>query len=342
MRAAVLEEFDKYPIIRDVKMPEINSSNEIIIKVAGAGICRTDIHEMEGNLKERTKLPLILGHENTGYVYKVGSGINTIKIGDPVILFPYITCGKCEECRKGNDMFCTDNPYMPGIDANGGYAEYLKTNIRTVVKLPDIPLNELENMAPLADAGITVYHAIKKVKNLILPTSTCAIIGIGGLGHIAIQILKLFGAGRIIAIDISSEKLRLAEKYGADVSINISGKTQSEILEMLYKEKIDVVFDLVGDHGTTDLAIKIVKNQGTVVLVGYGGNFNVNSFDMIIREINIIGSLTGTYPEFLELINLYLNKKIFVESEIFKLNDVKLALERLKSGKINGRGIIIP
>ena len=345
MKACVLEKYGEYPIYKDVNAPEIEEDDDIIIKVAGVGVCRTDIHEIFGNLKDRTRLPLILGHENTGYVYDFGSKVHNISKNDPVILFPYITKGYCLNCRKGNDMFCTEDPYMPGIDANGGYAEFMKTKIRAVVSLPkSIKNDDLINMAPLADAGITAYHAIKKVYPLIIPDSTVIVFGVGGLGHIAIQIIKSMTAAKIIAIDISQEKLELAKKYGADFTLLLSNNHDiiKECMKFTHNNGADIVFDFVGENNSTEYSIKLVKNQGTVVVVGYGGTFKESTFDLIIREINIIGSLTGTYSEFTELIQMYLDGKIKVETQRFNLREAAKADELLKNGKIQGRAVLVP
>ncbi len=214
MKAGRLFEFNKPVRIVDVDDPKILEPWDVIVRIGGAGICRTDLHiqkEGEGKLA----LPYTLGHENSGWVEEVGPAVKDLSKGEPVILHPSATCGFCRACREGNDMYCA-NRRSPGLDGttNGGYAELLRISARSVIKLPKgtdpVPL------APFADAGITAYHAVKKISSLVTPMSSIAVIGIGGLGHFAVQLLNVMTNAKVIGLDIAEDRLKFAKSMGAD------------------------------------------------------------------------------------------------------------------------------
>ncbi|MBV9544691.1 MAG: alcohol dehydrogenase catalytic domain-containing protein [Chloroflexi bacterium] len=189
MKAVRLFQIDQPPRLVDVPEPTISGPMDVIVRIAGAGVCRTDLHLVQGVFDAiRGKLPFTLGHENAGWIQAVGTGVSNLAPGDPVILHPQPSCGLCAACRAGNDMHCTGGSFFPGFDGtDGGYAEYLRTSARAVVKLA--PGTDPASLAPFADAGITAYHAVKKVLPRISPGTTVAVVGIGGLGHFGVQIL---------------------------------------------------------------------------------------------------------------------------------------------------------
>ncbi|MGC8622255.1 MAG: NAD(P)-dependent alcohol dehydrogenase [Caldisphaera sp.] len=345
MKAAILFKYNEDLIYQDYPKPVISEKDDVIIKIIGAGVCRTDIHEKNGEFKDKLKLPLIMGHENVGYIDNIEDNSLGLIKGIPVLVFPYVTSGYCLNCRKGNDMFCTEKPYMPGFDTDGGYAEYLKTKIRALLVLPTtLSREKLIKMAPLADAGITAYHAIKRISNHISPGSYVAIIGAGGgIGHIALQMLKSMTPAKIIALDKNDKGIKLAEKLGADFSVE-SGKDGGlkSIFEITKGVGADIVLDLVGEGDVTNIAIKMTKKQGILSIVGYGGSFTESTFDIINREITIMGNLTGTYSEFQEMVDLYLEGKLTIEGPVYQLRDANKALEDLSSNKYIGRAILVP
>ena len=159
-----------------------------------------------------TPLPYILGHENAGWVHEVGSAVTNVAVGDTVILHPTPTCGLCHACRAGDDMHCENNTF-PGLSTDGGMAEYLLTTARACVKLD--PKTQPQDVAALADAGITAYHAVRKALPLLYPGTTAVVIGAGGLGHIGVQCLAALSATRIIVVDRNPDALKLAEQLGA-------------------------------------------------------------------------------------------------------------------------------
>ena len=194
MKAAVLTSYDTslsrpdFVVYQDVPEPKIAGPSDIIVRVGGAGVCRTDLHVIEGLWRDRVSvtLPYIMGHENAGWVEAIGSSVETVKVGDPVICHPLLSKGEALAARRGNDMHA--GGAFPGIDSNGGYAELLKTAERAVIKLP-LTLAP-KDVAPYADAGLTAYHAAKKAARHLLPGDFVVAIGAGGLGHIGIQVLR--------------------------------------------------------------------------------------------------------------------------------------------------------
>ncbi|RVC46223.1 NAD(P)-dependent alcohol dehydrogenase, partial [Mesorhizobium sp. M4A.F.Ca.ET.090.04.2.1] len=193
MKAARLYEYDPHMNVKlkieDVVAPTITAPDEVIVRVGAAGLCRTDLHIIEGVWKptmdpDGSLLPYIMGHENAGWVEEVGSGVRSVKRGDAVICHPFRSCGICLNCRHGEDMYC-DNGQFPGLGMNGGFAEYFITSERSLIKL-NANVTPIE-VAPLADAGITAYRAAKRAAKLLRPGSYCVLLGIGGLGHIALQ-----------------------------------------------------------------------------------------------------------------------------------------------------------
>src|SRR5699024_2660866 len=172
----------------EVPEPVVTGPLDVLVEVGAAGLCRTDLHVIEGQWADKMNvtLPYVIGHENAGWVREVGSAVTNVAPGDPVILHPLVTCGLCRACRDGDDVHC-EQSFFPGIDTDGGYADYLKTNARAVVKL-DSGL-EPSDVAALADAGLTAYHAVAKAARTLRPSDHVVVIGAGGLGHIGVQVL---------------------------------------------------------------------------------------------------------------------------------------------------------
>ena len=248
MKAVRLHKFHEMPVIDEVPEPEISGALDVIVKIGGAGVCRTDLHIMEGQWDAAmgTPLPYILGHENAGWVHAVGSGVTNVAVGDTVILHPLVTCGLCRPCRAGDDMHCENNAF-PGLSRDGGMAEYLLTSARACVKLD--PSTRPEDVAALADAGITAYHAVRKAIPLLYPGTTAVVMGAGGLGHIGVQCLSALTATRIIVADRHPEALKLAEQLGADHSVVCDGNQVEAVKDLTGGRGAHVVLDFVAEQG---------------------------------------------------------------------------------------------
>src|ERR671939_32143 len=200
MKAARLHAYHEALKVEQIDEPKITGPFDVIVKIGAAGLCRTDLHIQEGQWAEKSgvALPYVPGHENAGWVHEVGSGVTNVEVGDTVIVHPYISCGLCRPCRRGDDMHCLSGSF-PGIDRDGGFAELLQTSARSVVKLD--PSLEPASIAALADAGLTAIHAVKKAIPILGAGTKAVVIGAGGLGHIGIQCLRALTATEIIVTD---------------------------------------------------------------------------------------------------------------------------------------------
>ena len=232
--------------IEEVPEPTISGPFDVIVKVGGAGVCRTDLHIIEGQWDSRAgiSLPYTLGHENAGWVHEIGSGVSNVAVGDTVILHPTPTCGLCRACRAGDDMHCLEGSF-PGINRDGGFAELLLTSARSVVKLD--PSLEPASIAALADAGLTAIHAVKKAIPVLGAGTKAVVIGAGGLGHIGIQSLVAITSARIIVVDRNPEALEFAKTIGADHGVVGDGTQVDQVKELTGGDGAEVVLDFVAD-----------------------------------------------------------------------------------------------
>ena len=350
MKAQVLNKYDDklttehWVNLENVEDPKIEKATDVIVRIGGAGVCRTDLHIIEGVWRPHmdpdgnSLLPLIMGHENAGWVEEVGTEVEGFKKGDPVIVHPKVTNGTCLACRRGHDMH--GEGLFPGLDSNGGYAEALKTSVRNLVKLP-ISLAP-KDVAPYSDAGLTAYRVVKKATRHLLPGEYCVVIGAGGLGHIGIQCLKAMCASEVIVIDISDSSLELAKQSGADHIIKADGSEVDAVLSLTGGVGAEAVIDFVGEKGTTAKGLAMTRPMGNYYIVGYGEDIQIPAVDLIISERNIIGNLVGTWAELTELMALADRGLVELAIKEYKLSDADLALKDLNNGKIKGRAVLIP
>jgi D-arabinose 1-dehydrogenase-like Zn-dependent alcohol dehydrogenase len=350
MKAARIFEYNK-PFgesvrLVDVPDPEITGPFDVIVKIAGAGVCRTDIHIIQAVWQQAVgdpKLPYTIGHENAGYIEEVGSAVTGLAKGDPVILHPLITCGLCYPCRTAYDMAC-EKGVFPGLDgADGGWAEYLKSSVRNVIKLA--PGTDPVTLAPFADAGITAYHAVKKAVPYIHPGTNVVVVGVGGLGHFGVQLLKVMSSGTVIALDSNRDRLAFAEEIGADhVALAGADGGVAEVLKLTDGRGADVILDFVAENNTPQYALKYLRpaRGGTYIVIGYGGVVAPTTLDMIANEINVIGSIVGTYAELTELMELNRQGRVHITSTTFPLKEYAHALDELDAGNVRGRGVLVP
>ena len=314
MKAVRLHAYGQRPKVEEVAEPKITKPHDVIVRIGGAGLCRTDLHIVEGQWKDKShvKLPYTLGHENAGWVYAVGSAVEHVAVGDTVIVHPLISCGFCRHCRAGDDMHCSHGAF-PGIDVDGGFAEFLKTGARAVVKLN--PKTRPQDVAALADAGLTAYHAVKKAIPLLYPGTHAVVIGGGGgLGHIGIQSLKALTAADVIVVDRSEAALDLAKKCGADHTVLANGGQVAKVKEITGGAGCETVIDFVGEGGAIEDGIAMLRRAGTYYVIGYGGMVNVPAIDMISQEINFVGNLVGTYNDLDELMTLTAQGRVALET----------------------------
>jgi NAD+-dependent secondary alcohol dehydrogenase Adh1 len=341
MKAVRLHEYNQLPKVQEVAEPKITSPFDVIVRIGGAGLCRTDLHIIEGQWAEKSgvTLPYTLGHENAGWVYEVGSAVSNVVVGDTVIVHPLVTCGLCRACRAGDDMHCTNSAF-PGISTDGGMANLLKTTARAVVKLD--PSLAPKDIAALADAGLTAYHAVKKASAILYPGTKTVVIGAGGLGHIGIQCLKALTPTEIIVMDRSPAALELTRSWGADHTVLVDGSQVAKVKDITDGQGAEAIIDFVGEGGAIEDGVAMLRRAGSYYVIGYGGKLNVPTIDIISTEINFIGNLVGTYNDLAELMVLTAQGKVTLHTAMYPLDAALDAIHALDSGKLLGRGILIP
>jgi NAD+-dependent secondary alcohol dehydrogenase Adh1 len=341
MRAVRLSGYHKQPSVEEVPQPTVKGPLDVVVKIGGAGVCRTDLHIIEGQWADRTGVPLpyTLGHENAGWVHEIGSAVTNVQVGDTVILHPTPTCGLCLPCRSGNDMHCTASSF-PGLDSDGGMAEYLLTGARACVKLD--PETRPQDVAALADAGITAYHAVRKAIPLLYPGTTCVVIGAGGLGHIGIQCLAALTATTVVVVDRNREALKLAEQLGAHHTVVADGTHLDAVRDITAGRGADVVLDFVAEQGAEQDGFAMTARAGSYYVIGYGGTITIPTLDIISTERNIIGNIVGTYTELAELMVLAQAGQVTLHTRSYPLDAAAEALEDLDAGRVRGRAILVP
>src|SRR5438046_6012450 len=243
MKAVRLHQYHELPKVEEVSEPKMTGPFDVIVRIGGAGLCRSVLHIIAGQWKEKSgvTLPYTLGHENAGWVHEIGSAVSNVAVGDTVIVHPLITCGFCRACRAGDDMHCANNAF-PGISIDGGMATLLKTSARSVVKLD--PGLAPKDIAALADAGLTAYHAVKKAAANHYPGTKVVVIGAGGLGHIGIQCLQALTPAEIIVVDRSPAALHLTRNWGADYTVVADGTHVDKVKEITDGQGAEAVIDL--------------------------------------------------------------------------------------------------
>lgn len=325
----------------DLQKPK---GEEVIIRVGAAGVCHSDIHFMGGEWKDamHVKLPLTIGHETAGFVEEVGDAVKGLAKGDVVAVFGGWGCGTCPFCKGGDEQLCM-RPKWPGLsEHDGGYAEYMYVpTYRFLVRADGL---DPKQVAPMTDAGLTPYRAVKKVLHLLNPNSFTLLFGVGGLGSYALQYLKLLSQTKVISVERDEDKARLAREMGSDHVINARDQDViSSITDITGGRSVGVVMDLVSSKETLETGLAALGKKGTLVLVGLmGKSFEVPIFRSIVNEYNIIGSLWGNYNELVEAIGLLRAGKIKTPISQFRLDDVGRALESLRTGKVCGRAILVP
>jgi NAD+-dependent secondary alcohol dehydrogenase Adh1 len=341
MKAARLHRYHDPLKVEELDEPRITGPHDVIVRIGGAGLCRTDLHIQEGQWAEKSgvELPYTPGHENAGWVYEVGSAVTNVVPGDTVIVHPLATCGLCRACRAGDDVHCINSAF-PGISADGGFADLLKTTARSVVKLA--PTLHPKDIAALADAGLTAYHAVRKAVPLLYPGTKVVVIGAGGLGHIGIQCLRALTPAEIIVIDPSERALALAGELGADHTARVDGTHVDTVLEMTDGAGAEVVIDFVGEKGAIEDGVAMLRQAGSYFVIGYGENINVPTIDIIAREINFIGNLVGSYNDLDELMTLTAQGRVSLHTSVYPLDAINDAMADLDNGRLQGRGILVP
>jgi NAD+-dependent secondary alcohol dehydrogenase Adh1 len=341
MKAARLHAYHEPLAVDEIDEPRAVGPLDVVVRIGAAGLCRTDLHIQEGQWAEKSgvTLPYTLGHENAGWIHEMGSGVTNVEVGDTVIVHPFITCGLCERCRRGDDMHCVNGGF-PGINRDGGFADLLLTSARSVIKLD--PSLEPKDIAALADAGLTAIHAVKKALLVLGPGTRAVVIGAGGLGHIAIQCLAAMTPAEIIVVDPSESALELAGEVGADHTVTVDGSHVDTVWELTEGLGAEAILDFVGEKGAVEDGIAMIQNGGFYYVIGYGQDLVIPTIEIISREISFIGNLVGTYADLEELMTLTAQGKVRLRTSLYPLDAINDAMADLDGGRLPGRGILVP
>lgn len=342
MKAARLHKYHEALELDEVDEPGVSGPLDVVVRIGAAGLCRTDLHIQEGQWAEKSqvKLPYTPGHENAGWVHEIGSAVTNVEVGDTVIVHPFISCGLCRPCRSGDDMHCLTGSF-PGINRDGGFADFLLTSARSVVKLD--PSLEPKAIAALADAGLTAIHAVKKAIPVLGPGTRAVVIGAGGLGHIGIQCLRAMTPAEIIVVDPSEPALALASEMGAHHTIKVDrGKHVDTVKEMTDGLGAEAIIDFVGERGAVEDGVAMIRDGGFYYVIGYGQNIDIPTIDVISREISFIGNLVGTYVDLEDLMTLTAQGQVTLHTSTYPLDAINDAMADLDNGRLQGRGILIP
>jgi NAD+-dependent secondary alcohol dehydrogenase Adh1 len=340
VRAALLIEYHRPLELVERPVPEPDAPRSVVVRIAGAGVCATDLHAIDG-LMEPAGLttPVVLGHENAGYVHAVGDDVTAAEVGDAVLVYPAYSCGLCVPCRRGLDVHC-DRHQFTGLTCDGGFADYVLVDERSLLPLPE-GVDPVE-VAPHADAGITAYHAVKKLLPRLEPGSTAAVIGVGGVGHIALQLVRVLGAARVVGIDTDARRRKLAAELGADDVLGEEDDVADAVRELTNGAGADVVLDFVGTDETHASAMQMLARRGLYSIVGYGGMVSHPSVGFVVGETVVAGTLVGSWIDLWELLQLHGRGDVTLRSETHPLGNVNDVLDRLRAGEVTGRAVLVP
>lgn len=344
MKALQYREIGADPEVVDIPKPE-PGPGEVLLKVTAAGVCHSDIAVMSWPADEFPyELPLTLGHEGAGTVEALGDGVTGVEIGESVAVYGPWGCGRCIKCAAGAENYCQRaqelgiNP--PGLGSPGAIAEYLLVDdARHLVPLGD--LDPVQTVS-LTDAGLTPYHAVKRSLPKLTPGSSAVVIGTGGLGHVAVQLLRSLTSARVIALDVSKEKLDLARKVGAHEAILSDEDAADKVKELTGGLGAQAVFDFVGAEPTVKTAGACAAVDSDVTIVGIGGGTLPVGFGVLPFEVSVQSPYWGTRDELIEVFEMARSGAIDVHVERFSLDEAPTAYERLHAGTINGRAVIVP
>ncbi|NEW42210.1 NAD(P)-dependent alcohol dehydrogenase [Nocardia cyriacigeorgica] len=333
--------------LREVPIPDIGPS-DLLLRVGAAGICHSDLHVLHLPVRVREQ-PLTLGHEVAGTIEAVGDAVVGRSTGERGVVYLCWSCGVCRECVSGNENVCeaagrTAMPPCPGLGPDGGMADYIRVPASSFVPIRDLDFTQA---APLADAALSSWHAIRGTREHLGPGSVAVVIGIGGLGHVAVQMLAATTATRVLAVDVSAGKLDLAARCGASDGLLAGDSTAADILARTRGRGADAVFDFVGIDSTARISVESVAPNGAYRMIGLGGGAPEITaapaggpgwpWGASVRK-----SYGGTKSDLIDGVALAAAGTLRVEVERFPLAEGPAALDRLERGLITGRAVLVP
>ncbi|WP_198403017.1 alcohol dehydrogenase AdhP [Pseudoalteromonas sp. 1_2015MBL_MicDiv] len=335
MKAAVVEQFGKPLVLRDLDIPSPNAG-QILVKTEACGVCHTDLHAANGDWPLKPTPPFTPGHEGIGLVTKVGEGVTSVKVGDRVgVPWLYSACGHCEFCLSAYEPVCPDAEFG-GYTKNGGFAEYIIADPNYVAHIPD-GLSAVQ-AAPIICAGITTYKGIKETD--AKPGEWVAISGCGGLGHLAIQYAKAMGL-KVCAVDIDDTKLEHATSLGADAVVNAKKANAADTVKEITQGGAHGVLITAPSLPAFEQGVNMTRKHGTCVLVGLPpGEFPTPLFDVVANCITIKGSFVGNRKDMAEALAFAAQGKVKADIELQPLSAINNIFERLENGKVPSRVVI--
>lgn len=343
MQAFQVVESQKPAKLREVPVPE-PGPGQVLVKVAGSGACHSDLHLLDTPGAMRSlQLPFTLGHENAGWVEKLGPGVSGFVPGDPVIVYGPWGCGRCALCRVGMENYCETHgkERSGGLGRDGGMAPFLLVpSTRLLVSLGALDPREA---APLSDAALTSYHAVKRSVHLLGPGSTTVVIGVGGLGQMAVQVLRaLSAATTVVAVDTAPDKLESARKMGADETLLSDDQAIKRVKEITRGQGANLVLDMVAIDSTLRMAAQMARVLGHLTIVGVGSGALPVNFVSPPHECAVASPYWGSINELMDVVSLAQAGKLTMLVEYFPLERAAEAYRYLHDGKIRGRAVVTP
>jgi propanol-preferring alcohol dehydrogenase len=341
MKALQYREFGAEPEVVDIEKPA-PGPGEVLLRMTAAGACHSDEFIMSTPEESYAfaPLPLTLGHEGTGIVEELGPGTSGITIGTPVLVYGPWGCGMCHQCVQGAENNCAGGISAPGIHRPGTMAEFMIVDdVRHLVPFEGM---DPARAVSLTDAGLTPYHAIKPALPRLSPGSVAVVIGAGGLGHVAIQLLRALAPCTVIALDLGEERLAHAREVGAHHALQSDEHAVEAVRDLTGGRGADVVFDFVGSQPTADMATAAVGIAGEIVLVGVGtgavaAGYLSLPFDVSVRVVN-----WGTRAELMEVVELAGRGMVDIAIQEFSMDDAADAYRALHAGTVRGRAVVVP
>jgi len=340
VKAVRLVAWQAEPQLCEVDVPE-PGPGEVLVKVEATGLCHSDLHVMDwpaGTLA--WELPLTLGHEVAGTVAALGAGAKGVEEGDAVLVYGPWGCGVCRQCARGAENVCERGRGGCGLGFDGGLAEYVRVpSPRLLVSRGDL---DAVHAAPLTDAALTPYHALKPELWRLHPGSSVVVIGVGGLGHVAVQLVRELSPARIVAVDLRERARRFAFDAGAHASLDAKGLTAADLRAEVGVAGATLVLDFVGSDETVRLAASALATSGHVSIVGLGGTTFPRAFGTVPLEWSVSRPSWGTLPELHEVVALARSGLLELEVETLRLDETIEGYRRLRRGEIAGRAVVVP
>jgi alcohol dehydrogenase, propanol-preferring len=328
----------------DVHKPRPRA-DEVLLQVTAAGVCHTDVTLLRSPTPGAASLPVTLGHEIVGRIEQLGADVRDWSAGSAAAVYELIGCGRCAVCRRGQDNLCSEaSPAVPGITRDGGMADYVVVPARNLVALG--PLDPVA-AAPLTDAGMTALHAVGRGRPFLGGDARAVVIGIGGLGHLAVQFVRATTEARVAAVDADRSRLDLAAGLGADIGVLAGATAAEQLIEANARRKVDVVFDFVGSQDSVDLAAQITARGGAIIITGGGGGrlcvtAAMGTAGVPEREVTIVHTFGGTRGDLVEALELAGTGRVRSRTQTYRLEAAAEAMGDLEGGRVVGRAVLVP